>query len=91
MAGRLRARAIAIMKQLDAGTSYRDMIERDLAARLGGSAPPSVLAVSASAAARVPAVSAPSAPQHASACSCGTQNDADALYCKSCGAKLETV
>jgi hypothetical protein len=36
MAARLRARALGIMKQLDAGTtSYRQAIERDLAARLG--------------------------------------------------------
>ena len=36
MAARLRARAIGIMKQLDAGTSsYRDKIEKELAARVG--------------------------------------------------------
>jgi hypothetical protein len=35
MAARLRARAIGIIKQLDAGTSnYRERIERDLAARV---------------------------------------------------------
>lgn len=79
MVGRLRARAIAIMKQLDAGTSYREMIEKDLAKRIG----PSVQKTSA--------VSAPSASRQASACSCGTHNDADAKYCKSCGAKLEAV
>jgi hypothetical protein len=36
VAGRLRARAIALMKQLDAGeTAYRARIEQELAARLG--------------------------------------------------------
>jgi hypothetical protein len=35
MSGRLRARAARIMKQLDAGTGYRDQIEQDLAKRLG--------------------------------------------------------
>lgn len=35
MAGRLRARAARLMRQLDAGTGYRDQIERDLAKRLG--------------------------------------------------------
>src|SRR5260221_2562833 len=36
MAGRLRARALGIMKQLDAGsTAYRDLIEKELAARIG--------------------------------------------------------
>ena len=36
MSGRLRARASRLMRQLDAGSGYRDQIERDLAKRLGG-------------------------------------------------------
>ena len=35
MSGRLRARAARLLRQLDAGSGYRDQIERDLAARLG--------------------------------------------------------
>lgn len=35
MSGRLRARAAGLMKQLDAGTGYREQIERDVARRLG--------------------------------------------------------
>lgn len=35
MVGRLRARALTLMRQLEAGTSYREMIEKDLAAKLG--------------------------------------------------------
>ena len=36
MAGRLRARAVGIMKQLDAGAAvYRTLIEKELAARMG--------------------------------------------------------
>ena len=38
MSTRLRARATRLMKQLDAGSGYRDQIERDLAKRLGESA-----------------------------------------------------
>ena len=34
MSGRLRARAAGLMKQLDAGSGYRDQIERELAKRL---------------------------------------------------------
>ena len=34
MAGRLRARAARLMRQLDAGSSYRDRIEQDLARRV---------------------------------------------------------
>lgn len=41
MAGRLRARAITLMKQLDVDVlGYRDLIERELAQRLGVDAPP---------------------------------------------------
>jgi hypothetical protein len=40
MSGRLRARAARLMRQLDAGSGYRDQIERDLAKRLGETAVP---------------------------------------------------
>jgi hypothetical protein len=77
MAARLRARAIALMKQLDAGTSYRDMIERDLAARVGSDSKFPVTGT------------APAADDRpAATCTCGTTNDADARFCKSCGAKI---
>lgn len=94
MSGRLRARAIAIMKQLDAGTSYREMIEKDLAKRLGsgtgtyakkGSDP----IFAGSAAAKMG--SDPVRVAVSYTCSCGTQNDSDARFCKNCGAKLEAV
>jgi hypothetical protein len=42
MSGRLRARASRLMRQLDAGSGYREQIERDLAKRLGASAAPAV-------------------------------------------------
>jgi hypothetical protein len=71
MAGRLRARAVGIMKQLDAGTSaYRVIIEKELAARIG----------------QKPA----GASQAVGVCACGTRNDPDARFCKSCGTKLES-
>ena len=79
MAGRLRARAIGLMKQLDGG-GYRAIIERDLAERLKHSratAPTSV--VNADAAAPI------------GLCACGVQNDLDARFCKSCGAHLEAA
>lgn len=81
MAGRLRARAVGIMKQLDAGSSaYRAIIEKELAARIGhkGSAP----AVSPP----QPAASKPDG-----LCACGTANDGDARFCKSCGTKLRAA
>jgi len=71
MSGRLRSRAMGIMKQLDAGTGvYRAQIEKDLAARLGSARPATRTAV---------------------ACACGTKNDPDARFCKSCGTKLEAA
>jgi hypothetical protein len=77
MAGRLRSRALGIMKQLDAGASvYRQEIERELSARLGSPGAPDVkpdLKVR---------------PTSALQCACGTPNDPDARFCKSCGTKL---
>jgi hypothetical protein len=78
MAGRLRSRAITLMKQLDAGTSYREMIERDLASRV----PSPAAKVSG------PAATATVAAVADTVCACGTANDADARFCKKCGAKL---
>ncbi len=77
MGGRLRARAIALMKQLDAGGSgYREAIERELSARLkqGRQAPP-----------------APAEPLPRECNSCQTVNDLDAAFCKRCGTALGTV
>jgi hypothetical protein len=77
MAGRLRARALGIMKQLDAGsTAYRDLIEKELAARIGKPD----LKVG-------PTGGGPVGSR--GQCACGTANDSDARFCKSCGAKLE--
>ena len=83
MAGRLRSRAIGIMKQLDSSRSaYRSVIEKELEQRLGAKAPAAAAAPPAAKAA--PAVAA-------GTCACGTVNDPDARFCKSCGAKLTEV
>ncbi len=83
MAGRLRARAMTLMKQLDAGGSgYREAIERELSARLQkgrpGSSEPAVGTVAPAASVR-----------HCA--SCETVNDADAAFCKRCGTALGTA
>ena len=84
MAGRLRARALGIMKQLDAGsTAYRDLIEKELAARLGKT-PVRVAPVTELPDLKVGPTGV------LGSCACGTFNDADARFCKSCGAKLES-
>ena len=77
MGGRLRARARSLLKQLDIdGAAYRDLIERELAARVMqvGDAP---AGVASSQATRL-------------LCgSCGGSNEPDARFCKSCGAALQ--
>ncbi len=74
MAGRLRARAIVLIKQLDEGSSgYREVIERELSARLSKSVRPA----------------APAAPVVGVCKACGVVNDEDARFCKGCGGALK--
>jgi hypothetical protein len=77
MAGRLRARAMSLMRQLDAGGGYRELIERELKARVTTATARSVREKPAKPA--VPGVQT---------CQCGAPNDADAAFCKRCGQKL---
>jgi hypothetical protein len=79
MSGRLRARAAGLMRQLDAGSGYRDQIERDLAARLKDEPPLKGPADDRRA--------GPSGPPRTCG-SCATVNDPDAKFCKGCGARL---
>jgi len=105
MAGRLRARAMGIMKQLEAGaTIYREQIERDLAARVGKKdRAPDLKAGSPDLKVGSPELKAgspdlkvrPTGTEdirrpdlQVRQCTCGTANDSDAKFCKSCGAKL---
>jgi hypothetical protein len=75
MSGRLRARALSLMKQLEVGSvGYTPEIERELAARVA--AAPAAVVTRASVA-------------PAAGCVCGTVNDADALFCKKCGTRLQ--
>jgi hypothetical protein len=81
MSVRLRTRAMALMKQLDAGGGgYREVIERDLRARLGAAGKqegqPSR------------GFDVPERARSAVCAGCGTANDQDASFCKRCGAKL---
>ena len=86
MAGRLRARAMGIMKQLEAGSAaYRQEIERELAARIGSSTSAKA-SMDTSPSAKAPVDKPDVTPDRQ--CACGTANDADAKFCKHCGAKL---
>jgi hypothetical protein len=81
MAGRLRARAMSLMRQLDSEAGYRELIERELGARLGQ--PRKRVPEPATAPPRDPAT-----PRPRETCVCGTVNDHDAAFCKRCGTKL---
>ena len=74
MGQRLRARALTLMHQLDVDMpGYREMIEKELAQRLGVD-----LAQHDGADAAANACGA-----------CGTDNDPDAKFCKGCGSPFE--
>ncbi|MGH9386303.1 MAG: zinc ribbon domain-containing protein, partial [Vicinamibacterales bacterium] len=81
MNGRLRRRAVGLMRQLDEGGAYREQIEREVERRLkemdGGEA--AVRTKAEASAASEPLI-----------CQCGTANDSDARFCKSCGARVAT-
>src|SRR5262245_32489438 len=68
MSGRLRARALGLMRQLDEGGGYREQISREVSERLAQDTG----ATSASG-----ALSA-----NGTRCQCGTVNDLDAKFCK---------
>ena len=78
MSGRLRARVARLMKQLDAGSGYRDQIEKDLDARLKDSRSRDTEAEARSAKASAERACA----------SCDTANETDAKFCKGCGQPL---
>jgi hypothetical protein len=82
MSGRLRSRVARLMKQLDAGTGYREQIEKDLDARLktlrSDDKAPRDGADDRNAKAAAERVCG----------SCATPNDSDAKFCKQCGAAL---
>ena len=75
MSGRLRARALSLMKQLDMdATGYRQAIEQELAVRVQQAGQP---------------VQGTHVGPQAATCTCGTANDVDALFCKRCGTRLQ--
>jgi hypothetical protein len=91
MSARLRSRAVRLIQQLDNTTSgYRELIERELAARLvrAGSAPLADTTLTeqrAEGRGQTESVSTGVCP------SCSTINDDDAKFCKSCGTKLLAI
>jgi hypothetical protein len=81
MSARLRARATRLMRQLDAGTGYREQIDREIARRLGK--------VAGGSKEQDPPYTVEKDPAYAVCTQCKTSNDLDARFCKGCGAALE--
>jgi zinc ribbon protein len=92
MTARLRSRAVRLIKQLDsAGSGYREIIERELASRLGRAGPATLVEepVGPQGAGVEGPVGEEQAATVAGTCAtCGTSNDPDARFCKRCGTKL---
>ena len=82
MSVRLRGRAAGLIRQLDAGTSYRQAIEAEIAKRVG----PKTEAEPDPAPA--PTVGTVEETRTKICLSCCTQNDPDARFCKGCGYQL---
>jgi hypothetical protein len=82
MSARLRGRAAGLIRQLDAGTSYREAIEAEIKKRVG--AKPEMKPVAG------PIIAVPvTEEKRTKIClSCCTQNDPDARFCKGCGYQL---
>ena len=84
MSGRLRNRALGLMRQLDAGGGYKEQIQREVEERLNRSRSEGdgFSHRRDSATAEAVALRTTDCPD------CDTQNDPDAKFCKNCGAKL---
>jgi len=91
MGARLRARAAGLIRQLDAGTSYRQAIEAEVEKRVGKKAattPPAAPAAAAPVSTGTTKAGATDAPKTKLCLSCCTPNDPDARFCKGCGYQL---
>jgi hypothetical protein len=92
MSARLRARAAGLIRQLDAGTSYRQAIEAEIEKRVGpktAGGPDKLRPALEQAGAAVPTVEQKSEEKRTKLClSCCTPNDPDARFCKGCGYQL---
>jgi hypothetical protein len=84
MSGRLRLRAARLIRQLDAGSGYRERVEKDLLRRMGERAEE----LGTSPAVRTGIQDAGAVVDMKVCAKCSTANDPDARFCKACGAQL---
>ena len=87
MAARLRGRAMSLIRQLDAGGGYRELIERELKARVTNPSARPAREKRVKPSSEVPRAAAVAAVA-TTTCACGVTNDPDASFCKRCGTKL---
>src|SRR5687767_9031619 len=86
MSARLRARAARLMRQLDAGSLYREQIEKEVEKRLGSVGNPK----SQNPNPKTQTIGVTGA-QTIACASCAAANDIDAKFCKNCGGRLEAA
>jgi hypothetical protein len=91
MSSRLRTRAARVMRQLDAGSVYREQIEREVRRRLGDAGPVARVTVPDTAYGTRDDVGRVALSGSAACLSCSTENDPDAKFCKHCGTRLEAA
>lgn len=85
MSGRLRTRALSLMKQLDLETTgYRAAIEQELAQRVQKGSEGSEGSEGSKGSER-----SDGSGGSRTVCACGTLNDVDAVFCKKCGSRLQ--
>ena len=90
MSMRLRSRATGLIRQLDAGSGYRETIEREIQKRMRG--PQGSAPHQADSATSAPHRDAGRAFTARHDChSCRASNDPDARFCKNCGARIEAA
>ena len=82
MSARLRARAARLMRQLDAGSIYREQIEKEVEQRLAATANPKPQIPN-------PKTQSTTTARANECAACAAVNDVDARFCKQCGARLE--
>src|SRR5688572_20843305 len=88
MHARLRARAVGLLKQLDAGGGYKEQIAKEIEQRLSRSEGDG-FSHRQNGAMDAEAATAKAVALRTFDCGqCGTENDEDAKFCKHCGAKL---
>jgi len=84
MSGRLRLRAARLIHELDAAGGYRARIEQDLSKRLGDHAAPGGTTPGS----QMTHGESDAAAARRACGGCSTLNEADARFCKACGARL---